>query len=71
MQKLLKLLLGCAILCENSAHFIKDIQTLDVYLQEKLVTHIKEVNFKETRGDYLSLHGKENGISITLEACIA
>ena len=43
MEKVLLLLLGCTVQCEQKESFIDNIKELDVDVQHAIVEHIQEV----------------------------
>lgn len=43
LKKVILLILGCAVQCENKEIFIENIKSLDVDVQHAIVEHIKEV----------------------------
>ena len=43
MEKVLLLLLGCTVQCEEKENFIDNIKELDINVQHAIVEHIQEV----------------------------
>ena len=43
LQKVLLLILGCAVQCERKEAFIQSIQQLQLKVQQAIVEHIQEV----------------------------
>uniref|UniRef100_UPI00398F3554 protein Daple-like n=1 Tax=Pristiophorus japonicus TaxID=55135 RepID=UPI00398F3554 len=54
MQKVLLLMLGCAVQCEQKEEFIERIKQLDITTQTAIVAHIQEL-------EYRSLHKRLQG----------
>ncbi|MFT7801680.1 protein Daple-like isoform X1 [Arapaima gigas] len=47
LKKLLLLILGCAVQCEQKEEFIERIKSLDIEMQAAIVTHIQEVTHNQ------------------------
>ena len=43
MEKMILLLLGCAVQCDQKEGYINNIKSLDLHVQQAMVTYIQEV----------------------------